>query len=360
MKNILNLATKTGISITTIFTVFLFGSGFFYWTGYLEHFNLNPWIANVPHLQVIYPRHFLVIVLIYAFSVFFYLRFREKKNRDESLQYQFHEELEKYLRKNNINLSDITAFEKSPYKEKLQILVLNNIDRFLPILKEKKITDFCSFPREELLKLSPEQNNMEVICVLSNEEYKGFCWFLFKIRCEFIVDSDVKEIKGIANKISTINTNIEKTYKIGTLELICSIFFGLFFCFTIYSNLSNGNYIPLSSIALGIVLGLLIFYGIKFKQPDLKISMLIVPIVILSIYCYFMGKIDATKPLNKIFIISSNETELKCYGLILYNKEGVYVIDEIKNNNSTYQITKFIKIDAIKQIMFAPFIENKR
>lgn len=359
MKNIISLATQTGISITTIFTVFLFGSGFFYWTGYLEHFNLNTWIANIPFLQVIYPKLFFIIVLIHALSIFLFLRFREKKNKDESEQYQFHEDFEKHLRKHNLNLSDISSFEKSLCKKKLQMLVLDNIDSFLPIFK-KKFADIISLPREELFKLSLKQNKMEMISVLSDEEYKGFCWFLFKIRCEIIVDSDVKEIKDITNNIHKINTNIEKTYRIGTLELICSIFFGLFFCFGIYSYISNGNYIALSSIVLGIVLGLFIFYGTKFKQPDLKISILIVPIILLATYCYFMGKIDAAKPLNKIFIISSSETELKCYDLILYNKEGVYVIDEIKNNNSTYQITKFIKINDIKQIMFAPFIEDKR
>lgn len=354
MKEMFNLITKTGISVTTIATLFLFGAGFFYWAGYLGHFNLNPWMADIPFLRIIFPKQMFLTIVTQGFITFLILRWREKICMDCDARDMALVKYENYLKRYGLSESSIIAFDKSPFKEKLQTIVFANINKFVPIL-QKKIPDIFSLSRDELYQLQLKQNEMEIISALSDTEYKGFCWFLVKGRSEFSDHSDVEEIKIIENNMLEKTNVIERKYKIGKFEWILSISFALISIYTIYEAISTINYILLSAIILGIVSGFLVFYGIKFKSPDTKYSTLILCLILISTHCYCRGIIDAGKPLNKIGLILLSEPKLKYYDLILDNKEGVYVVDEVENGNSIYQKAKFIKNIEIKQIVFPSF-----
>lgn len=249
MKEMLNLIIKTGISVTTIATLFLFGAGFFYWAGYLEYFNLNPWMANIPFLRIIFPKQIFLTIVVHAFFTFLSLRWREKIRMDCDAGDMAWVKYENYLKRYGLSQSSIIAFNKSPFNEKLQTIVFANINKFVPIL-QKKISDIFSLSRDELYQLQLEQNEVKVLFALSDAEYKGFCWFLVKIRSEFSDNRDVEETKIIEKNIHERTDVVERKYKIGKFEWILSISFGLIFTYTIYKAISTINYILLSAIIL--------------------------------------------------------------------------------------------------------------
>ena len=351
MKETLNLITKTGISVTAIATIFLFGAGFFYWSGYLEYFHLSLWMADIPFYRVIFPKQKLLIIVAQAFFTILSLRWIEKMRMDYDLAFEEHEN---YLKRHGLSQSDIIGFNKSSFSDKLRTIVFANIDKFVPILK-KEIPDLFLLSRDELYQLQLEQSEVKILSALSDSEYKGFCWFLVKIRSEFSNHSDVEEIKIIEKNIHERTNVVERKYKIGKFEWILSISFGLVFIYSIYTAISKVDFIQLSAIILGIVSGFLLFYGMKFKRSDIKYSTFILCLILILSHCCCTGRIDATKPLTKIGLVLLNESNLKFYDLIFDNKEGVYVVEEVKDGNSVYRMAKFIKNNDIKQIVFPSF-----